>query len=88
MRCPQCGKGMGPVTAKEIPPANKFEECLRKCPRCNIGATNAKSPAKVKFIYGDQPPAKPAKPAVLLPETETETEQPGQTKPEPEEPAK
>ncbi len=78
---------MGPVTAKEIPPANKFEECLRKCPRCNIGATNAKSPAKVKFIYGDQPPAKPA-PAVLLPETETETEQPGQTKPEPEEPAK
>ena len=75
---------MGPVTAKEIPPANKFEECLRKCPRCNIGATNAKSPAKVKFIYGDQPPAKPDKPALLEPETE----QPDQTKPEPEEPAK
>lgn len=71
---------MGQVSAKEIPPANKFEECLRKCPRCNIGATNAKSPAKVKFIYGDQPPAKPAKPAVLLPETEAE--------PKPEEPAK
>ncbi len=76
---------MGPVSAKEIPPANKFEECLRKCPRCNIGATNAKSPAKVKFIYGDQPPAKPAKPAVLLPETEQSEAKP---EPEPEEPAK
>lgn len=86
MRCPQCGKGMGPVSAREIPPANKFEECLRKCPRCNIGATNAKNPAKVKFIYGDQPAPKTDKPA--LPQPETETEQPEQTKPEPEEPAK
>lgn len=67
---------MGPVSAKEIPPANKFEECLRKCPRCNIGATNAKSPAKVKFIYGAQPPAKPE------PKQAPQAEQP-----KPEEPA-
>lgn len=59
---------MGPVSAREIPPANKFEECLRKCPRCQIGATNAKNPARVKFIYGDQPPSKPEQPAAPQPE--------------------
>ena len=55
IRCPQCGKGMGPVTAQVIPPANTFEDCLRRCPRCNIGATNAKNPAKVKYIRADTP---------------------------------
>ena len=56
LRCPTCGKAMGPVSAKVIPPALKLEDCLRRCPRCNIGATNAKNPAKVKFIF---PPPKP-----------------------------
>lgn len=61
LRCPNCGKAMGPVSAKEIPPANKFEECLRRCEKCQIGASNAKNPAKVKFIHSDQPqePAPP-----------------------------
>jgi hypothetical protein len=56
LRCPQCGKNMGPVKAKDVPPANKYEDCLRRCPRCLIGATNAKNPAKVKYIRADQPP--------------------------------
>ncbi len=55
LRCPGCGKAMGPVSAREIPPANKFEECLRRCERCKIGASNAKNPAKVKFIHAEQP---------------------------------
>ena len=63
LRCPNCGKGMGPVTAQAIPPANKFEDCLRQCPRCGIGATNAKSPAKVKYIYSDQQPPQESPPA-------------------------
>ena len=57
LRCPGCGKAMGPVTADIITPANTFEECLRRCNNCRIGATNAKNPAKVKFIQGDQPQA-------------------------------
>lgn len=79
---------MGPVSAKEIPPANKYEECLRKCPRCLIGATNAKNPAKVRFMYSDQPPAKTDKPA--LPQAEApKPDQPEEPKPgQPEEPAK
>ena len=50
---------MGPVKAKEVPPAEKFEDCLRRCPRCLIGASNAKNPAKVKFIHGQQPAPAP-----------------------------
>jgi hypothetical protein len=46
---------MGPVKAAEVPPANKYEDCLRRCPRCRIGATNAKNPAKVKYIHADSP---------------------------------
>ena len=60
LRCPNCGKGMGPIKAKEVPPANTYDECLRRCPRCRIGATNAKSFAKIKFIRADTPPAAPA----------------------------
>lgn len=60
LRCPGCGKALGPVSAKVVPPANKFEDCLRRCPRCRIGATNAKNPAKVKFIHADQPQQPPA----------------------------
>lgn len=55
IQCPNCGKAMGPVTAEVIPPANTFEDCLRRCIKCGIGATNAKNPAKVNFIQGDIP---------------------------------
>jgi hypothetical protein len=55
LRCPNCGKYIGPAKAKEIPPANTYEECLRRCERCRIGATNAKNPAKTKFIHGTKP---------------------------------
>lgn len=61
LRCPGCGKAMGPIKAKDVPPANKFEDCLRRCLRCNIGATNAKNPAKVKYIHGEQPKDIPPK---------------------------
>lgn len=56
LRCPNCGKNMGPIKAKVVPPANTFEDCLRQCPRCMIGASNAINPAKVKFIQGPLPP--------------------------------
>lgn len=69
LRCPACGKAMGPVKAKEVPPANKFEDCLRQCPRCRIGASNAKNPAKVKYIYADTTPAE--NPAADAPPAET-----------------
>ncbi|PIU18401.1 MAG: hypothetical protein COT18_10635 [Elusimicrobia bacterium CG08_land_8_20_14_0_20_59_10] len=55
VRCPGCGKFMAAVAVKVVPPANKLEDCLRRCAKCDIGATNAKSPAKVKFIF---PPPK------------------------------
>jgi hypothetical protein len=44
---------MGPVKAAEIPPALKYEDCLRRCDRCGIGATNAKAFAKIKYIFKD-----------------------------------
>ena len=73
LRCPGCGKNMDSVTAEIIPPAVRYDDCLRRCPDCRIGATNAKSPAKVKYIQdtapldatppdaapGETPPAKP-----------------------------
>ncbi|OGR52601.1 MAG: hypothetical protein A2049_05530 [Elusimicrobia bacterium GWA2_62_23] len=64
LRCPGCGKYIGPAKAKEIPPANNYNECLRRCPKCRIGATNAKNPAKTKFIRDvtPQPPQDPQPP--------------------------
>lgn len=46
---------MGPIKAEVVPPANTYEECLRRCPRCGVGATNAKNPAKVRYIQSDKP---------------------------------
>ncbi len=33
--------------------ARRYEDCLRKCERCDIGASNAKKPRSVTFIYKD-----------------------------------
>lgn len=84
---------MGPISAKEIPPATKYDECLRRCPRCKLGATNAKNPAKVKYFHSDQPPGTPPqeiKPrGVLLQEAQSQEIQPQETpseKPAPQEP--
>jgi len=55
LRCPGCGKTIHGVNAGEIPPAEKFEDCLRRCNKCKIGASNAKNPAKVKFIHANPP---------------------------------
>lgn len=43
------------MEVNEVPPANTYDECLRRCPRCGVGATNAKNPAKVKYIQSDRP---------------------------------
>ena len=59
LRCPGCGKAMAQVTADIIPPAVSYDDCLRRCPECLIGATNAKNPAKVKYIQGDKPQETP-----------------------------
>lgn len=59
LACPGCGKAMGPVSAQVIPPANTYEDCLRRCNKCMIGATNAKNSAKVKYLRGPLPPEIP-----------------------------
>jgi hypothetical protein len=85
LRCPGCGKHLGPVKSRNIPLAEKFEDCLRRCERCGIGASNAKNPAKVKFIQGPKPPEAPKPEAtqqVSPPETPQEPPQePPQPKP-------
>lgn len=53
---------MKPVNAGEVPPAEKYEDCLRRCPKCGIGASNAKNPAKVKYLRADRPQAEPPRP--------------------------
>lgn len=63
LRCPGCGKHLQPVKSRHIPLAEKYEDCLRRCEKCRIGATNAKNPAKVKFIHADAQPPAPDKPA-------------------------
>ena len=66
LRCPGCGKTIHAVKALVVPPAEKFEDCLRRCNKCRIGASNAKNPAKVRFIEGDPlpepPPGQPQSP--------------------------
>ncbi len=47
---------MGQVTVKTVPPANSYRDCLRRCRKCRIGATNAKNPAKVRFLRAETPP--------------------------------
>lgn len=65
VRCPGCGKHLGPVKSRIIPLAEKFEDCLRRCERCRIGASNAKNPAKVRFIKaGGAQPAQEAAPGL------------------------
>lgn len=83
LRCPNCGKAMGPIKAQVIPPANTFEDCLRQCPRCLIGATNAKNPAKVKFIYVNPPQETPDTP----PQDNTAQETPAEATPPEETPS-
>jgi len=68
LRCPGCGKNMGAVTAEIIPPAVRYDDCLRRCPDCGIGATNAKNPAKVKYIQ-DATPREPSPPEAAPRET-------------------
>jgi hypothetical protein len=55
LRCPGCGKNIAAVTVHSIPPAVTYDDCLRRCPECKIGATNAKNPAKIKYIQADKP---------------------------------
>jgi hypothetical protein len=81
LRCPNCGKYIGPAKAKEIPPANKYEDCLRRCEKCRIGATNAKNPAKTKFLHGTKPPAPQEPQPPQTPQTPQAPETPETPKP-------
>ncbi|OGR76769.1 MAG: hypothetical protein A2X32_01415 [Elusimicrobia bacterium GWC2_64_44] len=85
LRCPGCGKHLGPVKARNIPLAEKFEDCLRRCERCRIGATNAKNPAKVRFIQGEKPPEapKPEVPQQEAAKPEPAPQEPPQEPPQP-----
>lgn len=80
VRCPGCGKLMAEARAKEVPPAVKLSDCLRRCPRCNIGATNAKNPLKVKFIFpppkAQGAPGKSAAESAPAPAPESKPEEP------------
>ncbi len=78
--CPKCGKTIHGVNAKEVPPAEKYEDCLRRCNKCRVGASNAKNPAKVKFFYGEP---RPEKTAPQQPPTAPETPAPQEAPKEP-----
>lgn len=67
LRCPGCGGHLRPVKSRLVPRAEKYEQCLRKCEKCRIGATNAKNPAKVKFIYANRPAPETPPPADTTP---------------------
>lgn len=79
LRCPGCGAHLKPVKSRHIPLAEKYEDCLRRCEKCRIGATNAKNPAKVRFIHGAKPAAPEAPPPAAEP---TEPPQEPPAKPE------
>jgi hypothetical protein len=52
LECPRCGCSMTTrESVGEMPSAKCFQDCLRRCERCGIGASNAK--AKVTWICLD-----------------------------------
>jgi len=51
--CPMCvGKIAAVECSGEIPTANRFEDCRRRCETCGVGASNASRPP-VTYIYRD-----------------------------------
>src|SRR5262249_43128803 len=52
--CPSC---TGPIAAvaclDPVPAATSFNDCLRRCKPCGIGASNAADPRMVTYIYRD-----------------------------------
>ncbi|OGR43849.1 MAG: hypothetical protein A2X35_09060 [Elusimicrobia bacterium GWA2_61_42] len=55
LTCPNCGKPIRGVKVDVVPPAIVYTDCLRRCAKCGIGASNAKNPAKVKYIRDERP---------------------------------
>jgi len=48
LRCPGCGAHLQPVKSRHIPLAEKYEDCLRRCERCRIGAITPEERAAVR----------------------------------------
>ncbi len=52
--CPNC---RGPIPSVDYaglsPTATQFDDCLRKCDACGVGASNAADPEAVTYIYRD-----------------------------------
>ena len=54
LKCPRCSR---PIAATEsidrVPMATQFDNCLRRCEPCGIGASNAADPEAVTYIHRD-----------------------------------
>jgi hypothetical protein len=54
LSCPRCGEPMSSVQSRSRPgTANRFEDCLRRCEACRIGASNSATPDTVTYICED-----------------------------------
>jgi hypothetical protein len=56
--CAGCGRTVGPVayvpeTKGGPPTASSFDSCLRSCPDCNLGYSNASDPGRAVLIHRD-----------------------------------
>jgi hypothetical protein len=54
VNCPKCNETLRQVDVSgAVRVARTYENCLRKCEKCEIGASNAKEPQSVTFICKD-----------------------------------
>jgi len=52
--CPRCQRPLAAVkTFDKIIVTRKFEDCLRRCEPCGVGASNAADPNRVTYIHRD-----------------------------------
>ncbi len=71
VKCPKCNETMGQTDlSSAVRTARRYEDCLRECESCEIGASNAKELQSVTFICKDPlenipPEARDGAPATL-----------------------
>lgn len=54
VKCPKCSETMRQTDLSSAArTARSYKECLRKCEKCEVGASNAKEPQSVTFIHKD-----------------------------------
>lgn len=52
--CPECHDSIASADfLGRAPTATRFEDCLRRCESCRVGASNAADPGSVTFIHDD-----------------------------------